>query len=1494
MKELSYIYLALLLLVLPLEAQLLINEFQSSNSSTINDPDFDESADWIELYNAGEMAVDLSGHFLSDDKSDSSKWQFPTRILQAKAHVLVWADGRDFQMHSNFKLSSAGEEIALYSPTGELLDYISYEAQRSNLSQGRETDGATSFAFFQEPTPGSSNNTEAFSGLTFYRPQFSERGGIKSTAFDLELTSLGGEIRYTLDGSTPTLNSTLYSTPISIDSSRIVRSAVFEEGFISGYTSTQSYFFDPDFVERNLPIVSISGNAEYFWDPSMGIYVQDFKPEWEYPINVELFENDGSDRAAFNELAGVKVKGQASWRLPQKMLGISFDNEYENNNIDYPLFSNESRRKFSSFLLRPAGSDWSRALMRDPLGQEVSRDFLDVNIQNYRPSRVYINGQYMGIHNIRPSINGEYMEENVLGQEVDYDLIENYGNVEEGDSIDFHEFFDLIAGDLSDDGNYEALKEVIDMESFIDFFIAEIWSSNTSYGHNIKWYKPKSEGAKWQMILADLDRGFFWEDGFGMSYFTEYDVGNSYYIWIRDAFKNMLLQEDIRQLFISRFNAHLYCTYNQKRTIPFLYEMRDRIAAEVPYHVERWEGAESDAGSAIESYEFWREKVDDIESYLVARQEFMRTDLASYFELGTTTTLDLLSYPKNAGTIYFEGLKLPEAEWTGKVFEGIFIGIEAESKPGYEFQGWLIPAINEVIAFNNSWNYLDTGAEPESNWKSLNFDDTNWKSGIAPLGYGDTFLNTNISYGSENNQKHIAYYFRHVFEYESISNSSGRYILRLKADDGAIVYLNGQAIASFNFTDDIVDSNSFALAEIDLQEDEYMTFFIDEPLNGSNVLAVEVHQASGASDDVNFDCGIIELQDDFSNLFEDSERIIVNLQESTIIEAVFAPLESACFLPLEVEENLLLEASCSPYYAQGMTIVKSGAKLEIEEGVEILFPTDGGLFVEGSLEVKGTEGAPVIFKASSEEAAWKNVHFQYAEGESQLNYLKIENASTGNHSGREKAALTAFQSVVRCENLEIVDVEADPIFTQYSDFYLDGGKLHAKITGDFVNVKYGNAEVRNVDFQGNDEIDTDGIDYDEVVGGIIDHCRFENFLGFNSDGVDLGEQCEGVLLTNSFFRNCSDKAVSVGQRSTVLAENNTIVSCQQGFGIKDEGEIELDGISTYNVAVPAAVFEKNKGRGGGILRARNSIFSNSVNSTFEVDENSFLSFEYCLSDDVNLLGGTNLFTDPRFVDPNSLMFDLEIGSPAAGSGLLENGQSIDLGDANIYWNEQPDLIISEIHYHPAIAGGSEFIRIDNPGEEEINMEGYTIDDAIQFAFPAGFALEAGAHIYVVEKEGWIELAEEEEILEWESGNLSNGGERILLKNASGIVVDHVRYDDEGNWPIEADGMGQSLQLKSLRLDNHFGKNWEQKELAEARLVLKYSELTLFPNPAHDFLNVTGETIESLRILASDGRVVHQEFMSPIENYLVDISKLPPGIYRIQINNHQVRPFVKVR
>jgi len=142
---------------------LVINEFMAQNDTFIEDPagGYD---DWLELYNAGTANVDIGGMYLTDDFSDPTQWQIPAgTTIPAGGHLLVWADGTDDGLHTNFNLGASGEEIGLYDSQGILVDSIIFGAQNADESWGRSTDAVDSWQTFipatsEAPTPGGSNS----------------------------------------------------------------------------------------------------------------------------------------------------------------------------------------------------------------------------------------------------------------------------------------------------------------------------------------------------------------------------------------------------------------------------------------------------------------------------------------------------------------------------------------------------------------------------------------------------------------------------------------------------------------------------------------------------------------------------------------------------------------------------------------------------------------------------------------------------------------------------------------------------------------------------------------------------------------------------------------------------------------------------------------------------------------------------------------------------------------------------------------------------------------------------------------------------------------------------------------------------------------------------------------------------------------------------------------------------------------------------------------
>jgi hypothetical protein len=161
-----------------------------------------------------------------------------------------------------------------------------------------------------------------------------------------------------------------------------------------------------------------------------------------------------------------------------------------------------------------------------------------------------------------------------------------------------------------------------------------------------------------------------------------------------------------------------------------------------------------------------------------------------------------------------------------------------------------------LVAAGSVWRYLDDGSNQQTAWQKPGFDDSNWKSGPAQLGYNDGDEKTVVGFGPNSNNKYTTTYFRHSFLLGSASGIS-QLKARLLRDDGAVVYLNGREVFRSNMPEQEILFNTLASQVV--SGDEESTVFVENDVDpsllqkGTNVLAVEIHQQSGASTDISFD-----------------------------------------------------------------------------------------------------------------------------------------------------------------------------------------------------------------------------------------------------------------------------------------------------------------------------------------------------------------------------------------------------------------------------------------------------------------------------------------------------------------------------------------------------------------------------------------------------------------------------------------------------------------
>ncbi|MBK7409835.1 MAG: lamin tail domain-containing protein [Saprospirales bacterium] len=152
---------------------LVINEFVAANDSLsgIADPN-GQFEDWIELYNGGNLALNLENFALSDKPDNPLKWLFPAgTTLEPDGYLIIWADEDQSQegLHANFKLSKGGEFLMLSNPFGEVLDSLTFGPQETNIAYARRPNGTGNF-IMQNSTFGY-NNDEVNSTVQRLFPQ---------------------------------------------------------------------------------------------------------------------------------------------------------------------------------------------------------------------------------------------------------------------------------------------------------------------------------------------------------------------------------------------------------------------------------------------------------------------------------------------------------------------------------------------------------------------------------------------------------------------------------------------------------------------------------------------------------------------------------------------------------------------------------------------------------------------------------------------------------------------------------------------------------------------------------------------------------------------------------------------------------------------------------------------------------------------------------------------------------------------------------------------------------------------------------------------------------------------------------------------------------------------------------------------------------------------------------------------------------------------------
>ncbi|MBN1481115.1 CotH kinase family protein [candidate division KSB1 bacterium] len=721
--------------------------------------------DWIELYNAGSNSINLAGYGLSDDLADLYKWTFPNVTIAPKAYLLVFASGKDrkephevaIHMHTNFKIDRSGETILLTDNNGQLCDKIETGDIPIDLSLGRFPDGTEQWVTFLQPTPAQSNTSTPFPGFND-TVSFSHAAGFYSNVLSLVLSAASStaKIYYTLDGENPSPDSFLYTQPINISKTTVVKAATFENSVVSSKVKTQTYLINEHFT---MPVFSISTPPDNLWDDEIGIYspginadegnrIANYWQDWERPVHVEFFEPNGT--SAFSINAGIKIFGWGSRANAQKSLSIMIRDKYGLDELHYQLFPDLDIRTFKSFVLRAAGTDWQKTFFRDPLASSLVQD-KNVDRQAFRPAILFLNGEYWGIQNIREKLNEDYIASHFGFDKENVDIISRYWRrsypvVSEGDD---HAYLDLENylenNDINQSFHYDYIKSVVDIDNYIDYCVTQIYCANYDWpGNNNKCWRPRTANGLWRWFMYDLDYTF---NSNGNNDFQHNTLAHATQTdnmdWPNPPHTTFLLRKMLESTqfsndFINRFADYLNTNFDHSRVNAKIDQMSSLFEPEIERHIERWRRY-----SSLRSKNEWEQQIDVLRTFSSRRSTFIYRQICDYFSLQGWDYLELDISSPGSGKIKLNSILIDVYPWSGDYFFDIPVQLTALPNAGYRFSHWrglssgdspsqqinvVVPDVSYVMAhFEKANNNQNMILFNEINYNSLvEFDVDDW------------------------------------------------------------------------------------------------------------------------------------------------------------------------------------------------------------------------------------------------------------------------------------------------------------------------------------------------------------------------------------------------------------------------------------------------------------------------------------------------------------------------------------------------------------------------------------------------------------------------------------------------------------------------------------------------------------------------------------------------------------------------------------------------
>ncbi len=718
-----------------------INEIMQSNVECIMDDIHEFPDSWVELYNPTEAAINLKDYKISNKNKEKKAWQLPDKSVAAGGYIIIYCDKEgkeDNRLHADFRLES-GKGCTLYLfKSKEVVDSLPANMKKMpapDVAFGRETDGDDKWGYQVTPTPGATNCGKTTKNI-LGSPIFSEPGRVLSSSATIKLElSLPDDspksaiIRYTKDGSEPTSASTVYTEAIKITKSTVVRAKSFCDGWLSPMSSAQSYIFHPR--KMTIPVFSMQINDKYLnGDNYMGLFKYNNSKEdkkmhdWRRPMNVEFFPAEG-ENSAFNQLGEIRIQGGQSRSNALKSIVFYANKRFDpdHKRYQYEFFPDQKPgiTEFKSFSLRDGGNDFGDLYFRDAIIQRTMASHTDLDWQAEHSAVLYINGEYMGMLNIRERSNADNIYSNYDGLE-DIDMIEigheqvngvdNFiEELKEGDDIFYNDFKSFYSEKGHTLAEYE---EWMDVNEYLSVMVMNLFYGNIDFpGNNLVFWRPNDDAAdcplpkKWRVVVKDTD--------FGLGLYgraNDYNTIDLLYNPARhqgDAWaftepatrliKNMLEDKDILNKFIDKCCVFMGDFMNAQGTGETIESIKAEALDEFVAHRAKyntWGG---------NTHEEIINKFEDAKKWLAGYTETnwwgstthpSRTDnflshLSGQWNLGTAVPVTInKGVTTMPDSVCVNGIKLSEGVFDGKLFPKRLLTVTAKAPEGKVIKGWKV------------------------------------------------------------------------------------------------------------------------------------------------------------------------------------------------------------------------------------------------------------------------------------------------------------------------------------------------------------------------------------------------------------------------------------------------------------------------------------------------------------------------------------------------------------------------------------------------------------------------------------------------------------------------------------------------------------------------------------------------------------------------------------------------------------------------------------